>query len=95
MTHSNRAVTEAELHQELAEMEKRLRETMERIILPVREKADKTYNKLFGDGEIGFDERLRNVETKLDKLLKVFQSIGYVLGGYLLVEIAKILLEHL
>lgn len=92
---TNKAVTEAELHVELQDMEKRLRDTMERIVLPVREKAEKTYNKLFGNGEIGFDERLRNVEIKLDKLLKTFQWIGIVLGGYLIVEVAKIILEHI
>ena len=58
-------------------------------------KVEKNYKYLFGNGEAGLDERGRMLEKNMDKLTKTFSWVGLVAGGYLIVEIVKMLLSHL
>ena len=61
----------------------------------IEKKVEKNYKYLFGNGDAGLDERVRNLEQKLDKQTKAFQWVGVIAGGYLIVEIIKILASHL
>jgi len=57
-------------------------------------KVEKNYKYLFGNGEAGLDERVRNIETQLNKQTKIFTTLALSVGGYVLVEVVKLLLEH-
>lgn len=67
---------------------------MKRAIEPLKEKADKNYKYLFGNGEAGLDERVRNIERSAESVKKWLSWVAVAVGGYVLVEIVKILLTH-
>ena len=57
-------------------------------------KAEKNYKYLFGNGEAGLDERVRNIEKQLKQQTKIFTTLSLGVGSYVLVEVVKVLLEH-
>lgn len=67
---------------------------MKRIIQPLQEKAEKNYKYLFGNGEAGLDERVRNIERSVDSAKTNLRWVALAVGGYVLVEIVKVLLTH-
>ena len=57
-------------------------------------KVEKNTKYLFGNGEAGLDERVRNIETQINKQNKIFSTLALGVGGWVLVEVVKILLGH-
>lgn len=57
--------------------------------------GEKTYHYLFGNGDVGLDERVRNIEKKLGDMIGIFKWVAIVVGGYVLVELVKLVLTHL
>ena len=63
-----------------------------RTIAEYTEKSNKNYNYLFGNGEPGLDERVRNLEKKMNDFGNAVRWLAVVAGGYLVVEIVKFIL---
>lgn len=97
--HSELELFEAKLFEKLelrfGEMRDEMRKTNERIVAPVREMADKTYKWVFGNGDPGADERLRNIERQITHASRALWVLAVSVGGYIAVEIVKVLIEHL
>jgi len=77
-------------------------ETIARRIEQVGNQADKNHNYLFGNGIPGLDERVRNLETKVEELNKVVTEwakavkwVAGIAGGYVLLEIVKFILANI
>ena len=65
-----------------------------RVINEHEKKIEKNTKYLYGNGEPGFDERLRNIERTLNNLMKVLSLFLIPLSAYVIVEAVKILLSH-
>ena len=63
-----------------------------RVIAEYTEKSNKNYKYLFGNGEPGLDERVRNLEKKMNDFGNAVRWLAVVAGGYLVVEIVKFIL---
>ena len=71
-------------------------------VAATRSTAERNAKTLFGNGDPGMDERIRNMERsiveltkKMDTFINVFRWGGGVAGAYVLVEVVKVLLSHL
>lgn len=91
---ATKALTRADLKSELLPITAEVANMRDEQRL-ISEKTEKTYKYLFGNGDVGMDERVRNIEKQLSKLSKTFNTLALAAGGYLIVEIIKLLLEHL
>lgn len=57
--------------------------------------ANKNTKYLFGNGEPGLDERMRNVERRLADMIGALKWVTIVIGGYVILEVVKVIMEHL
>ena len=76
--------------------------SISKVITDYTYKVDKNYKYLFGNGEVGLDERVRNLEVNVKKLdekivqmINAFKWLGGIVGGYVVIEIVKFLLNNL
>ena len=67
---------------------------MKTAIEPLKIRSEKNYKYLFGNGEMGLDERVRNMERSIDGAKNNLRWVALAVGGYVLVEIVKVLLTH-
>jgi len=67
---------------------------MQRAISEVKSRADKSYLYLFGNGEPGLDERVRNIERAISEARGAVRWLIVVIGGYVIVRVAEIILSH-
>lgn len=77
-------------------------EKVARRIEEVGARTDKNYHYLFGNGVPGLDERVRNLEARVEQMnaivkdwAKAVKWAAMVVGGYLVLEIAKFLLANI
>jgi HEAT repeat protein len=67
---------------------------MQRAISEVKSRADKSYLYLFGNGEPGLDERVRNIERAISDARGAVRWLIVVIGGYVVVKAVEIILSH-
>lgn len=59
------------------------------------ERLDKVYKYVFGNGEIGLDERMRNLEKTMTQLTKALYFVGGSVIAWVIVRAIEIFTQHL
>ena len=92
--HSERLNT---LEKTMANME-RIAMSVERVnerISAVEKVSEKNHKFLVGNGEPGFDERIRQMERDIASIKKSFLWVGGIAGGWLVLKVVEIIASHL
>ena len=59
------------------------------------ERLDKVYSYVFGNGEPGLDEKIRNLQQKFDKMTDALLWIAKIAGALVFVKAIEVFLSHI
>ena len=81
----DRAVTQRDLEGEML----KLRDSLDRWRVPVQAEIDRHRQTIYGNGDPGLDERIRNIERSLKTLIQMAWVATSTIAGYVTLEVFK------